>query len=118
MLEIKDKHISMTRGDTGFFNIRRRDKHTKEPIPFEDGDVVYFTVKLTDKTNKIELQKKITEFPDGVARISFDSSADTSHMACRRYVYDIQVNSKDGYVDTIVKTKEGSYTLTGEATHD
>ena len=22
MLEIKDKHISMTRGDTGFFNIR------------------------------------------------------------------------------------------------
>lgn len=66
----------------------------------DEGDIVYFTVntELEDPTPKI--QKVITEFQNHMAVISL-SSQDTD-IPVGKYYYDIQVNTADGRVDTIV----------------
>lgn len=117
MIEIKNKHIYISRGDTGTFKVRRLDKITKEPIPFSEGDIVYFTVKTSTKTDDILIQEIVTSFDEGYACIRLESHH-TNDLKYKKYVYDIQVNTKEGDVDTIVKPGDGSFTVGPEVTYD
>lgn len=64
------------------------------------GDEVYFTINDGIEKEQHLLQKKITEFNEGVA-IIFLTSDDTD-LPIGEYYYDIQVNTADGRVDTVI----------------
>ena len=65
-----------------------------------DGDVVFFTVNdELEKTNP-RLQKRIAEFVDNKAVIRL-SSTDTN-IPVGTYYYDVEVNTADGRVDTVL----------------
>ena len=76
------------------------------PVPFVDGDTVYFTVKKGIGTTAKVLQREITAFTDGKATIEIlpsDKAAFGNVKAAVEYVYDIQVNFANGAVKTIVE---------------
>ena len=99
--------ISMTRGDTETLTIRCS-------VPFEDGDVVYMTVR-EDAESPVQFQKTVVDFGEqGKAVIVIDSE-DTEPMAFGDYQYDIQVTRMDGRVKTLVLPSK--FTLTEEITY-
>lgn len=113
-MEIQGYNISMIRGDTETIKISCKDAQGVD-IPFEDGDVLYFTVKSFVRTEEKEMQKVITEFSEGIAYINI-SPDDTKSMSFRSYVYDIQLNRANGTVKTIVPKSE--FTIKGEVTYE
>lgn len=65
-----------------------------------DGDVVYFTVN-SELEKEIPLIKKIiNEFTDNKAIVKL-TAADTD-LAIGNYYYDVQINTADGRVDTVL----------------
>lgn len=86
--------ISIIAKDTGDFVI------SFDNYLLDDGDVIYFTVNdELEKTNP-RIQKRITEFVNSKAVIRL-SSADTN-IPVGSYYYDIEVNTADGRVDTVL----------------
>lgn len=113
-MEIQGYNISMIRGDTEAIKISCKDAQGVD-VPLEDGDTLYFTVKTSVSTEEKEMQKVITEFPDGIAYINI-SPDDTKFMRFRRYYYDIQLTRADGIVKTIIPPS--IFTVKGEVTYD
>ena len=66
----------------------------------DNGDVVYFTVNTELEKENPVLQKKITEFTDGKAIIHLTSKE--TNLRIGNYLYDIEVDTADGRVDTVV----------------
>ena len=107
-----DKKITMVRGDTGAIRMRI---HNYE---LSQGDEVRFAI--ANKANpsillcqhsdkKIVLEKQVTEFEkDGSARIII-RPCDTENLQPGKYLYEIQVETKDGRIDTVVPLS--SFTL-------
>ena len=107
-----DKKITMVQGDTGVINMRI---HNYE---LSQGDEIRFAI--VNKTNpsillcqhsykKIVLEKQITVFEkDGSARIII-YPYDTENLQPGKYLYEIQVKTKDSRVDTVVSLT--SFTL-------
>ena len=91
--------IRIPRGDSGYFEVKR----TKEGIllPFEEGDVLTFTVKKTAEDAEILIQKQVYSFEDGVALFRLDP-ADTAPLAFGAYRFDVQAIYPSGDVDTLV----------------
>lgn len=86
--------ISIIAKDTGDFVI------SFDNYLLDDGDVIYFTVNdELEKTNP-RIQKRIAEFINNKAVIRL-SSADTN-IPVGTYYYDIEVNTADGRVDTVL----------------
>jgi len=113
-MEIQGYNIAMIRGDTEIIKVSCKDAQGVD-VPFKDGDTLYFTVKSSVGTEKIELQKVITEFPDGIAYINI-SPDDTKHMSFKSYYYDIQLTRADGTVKTIIPPSK--FTIKGEVTYE
>ena len=100
-----DKKITMVQGDTGVIRMRI---HNYE---LSQGDEVRFAI--VNKTNpsillcqhsdkKIVLEKQVTAFEkDGSARIVI-YPYDTEYLQPGKYLYEIQVKTKDGRIDTVV----------------
>ena len=100
-----DKKITMVQGDTGVIRMRI---HNYE---LSQGDEVRFAI--VNKANpsillcqhsdkKIVLEKQVTVFEkDGSARIVIQPY-DTEYLQPGKYLYEIQVKTKDGRVDTVV----------------
>ena len=100
-----DKKITMVQGDTGVIRMRI---HNYE---LSQGDEVRFAI--VNKANpsillcqhsdkKIVLEKQVTVFEkDGSARIVIYPD-DTEYLQPGKYLYEIQVKTKDGRVDTVV----------------
>ena len=100
-----DKKITMVQGDTGVIRMRI---HNYE---LSQGDEVRFAI--VNKANpsillcqhsdkKIVLEKQVTVFEkDGAARIII-YPYDTENLQPGKYLYEIQVKTKDGRVDTVV----------------
>jgi hypothetical protein len=108
-------NISLTRGDTASLIVKMRDPDGNQ-IPFQLGDVVYFTVKKSTDTIEKVLQKVITEFVDGNAEI-YLLHDDTKGLATGDYVYDIQVNrGVDQSVTTIIPPSR--FSLSKEVTYE
>lgn len=64
------------------------------------GDKVYFTINDKLETLEFKLQKEITNFNEGRCIVRL-SSADTD-LPLGTYYYDIEVNTADGRVDTVI----------------
>lgn len=100
-----DKKITMVQGDTGVIRMRI---HNYE---LSQGDEVRFAI--VNKSNpsillcqhsdkKIVLEKQVTVFEeDGSARIVI-FPCDTEYLQPGEYLYEIQVKTKDGRIDTVV----------------
>ena len=100
-----DKKITMVQGDTGVIRMRI---HNYE---LSQGDEVRFAI--VNKANpsillcqhsdkKIVLEKQVTVFEkDGSARIVI-YPYDTEYLQPGKYLYEIQVKTKDGRIDTVV----------------
>ena len=87
--------ISIVAKDTGDFVI------SIDNYLFADGDIVFFTVNdgLEKPTPKI--QKAIRSFNEDHKAVVRLSSADTN-IPVGTYYYDVEVNTADGRVDTIL----------------
>ena len=100
-----DNKITMVLGDTGVIRMRIRN------YVLSQGDEVRFAI--VNKANpsillcqhsdkKIVLEKQVTKFEkDGSARIIIYPD-DTENLQPGKYLYEIQVKTKDGRVDTVV----------------
>ena len=64
------------------------------------GDKVTFTVAKEKESQDPLIQKELTEFAGGRARIQL--SSDETDLPKGSYYYDIQVETGDGRVDTVV----------------
>lgn len=102
MIVDKYGNISITRGDTEFIDIVMIEKSTGNLMPFEEGDTVYFSVKKTVDDFDYIIQKTVTQFEDGIAKVTIFPS-DTKLLEYGRYVYDVQITDKEGVVTTIVR---------------
>lgn len=99
-MRINGTDIFITRGDSETFEVKLEDYETNEQINLISGDLVYFTVKTSTQTTTILIQKEITEFEDGEARIHI-TPEDTKNLKYHTYVYDVQIN-KQGNVSTVI----------------
>ena len=100
-----DKKITMVQGDTGVIRMRISNYELSQ------GDEVRFAI--ANKANpsillcqhsdkKIVLEKQVTVFEkDGSARIVI-YPYDTEYLQPGKYLYEIQVKTKDGRIDTVV----------------
>ena len=86
--------MSIVAKDTGSFGFMLNN------YQLDEGDVVYFTVNTELENEDPKIQKIVNSFQDHKALIQL-SSADTD-IPVGKYYYDIQVNTADGRVDTIV----------------
>lgn len=64
------------------------------------GDKVTFTVAKEKESQDPLIQKELTEFSGGIARIQL--SAEDTDLPKGSYYYDIQVETGDGRIDTVV----------------
>lgn len=91
---VDTKMISMVAKDTGDFVIGF------DNYLLDDGDTVYFTVnKDLEKENPL-ISKAITEFVNNKAVVRL-TTQDTD-LAVGTYLYDVQINTADGRVDTVL----------------
>jgi len=94
VFRISGNDIAITRGDTAIFDF------SLEGYTLNTGDTVYFTAKKQAGNTAIVLQKVISSFTDGMAKIEL--TADDTDIEARSYIYDIQCNLADGRVDTVI----------------
>ena len=90
--------------ETGTFSIIAKDTGdfivSFDNYLLDEGDTVYFTVNDgLEKTNP-KIQKVITEFVDNKAVIRL-TTTDTD-LPIGKYYYDIEVDTTDGRVDTVI----------------
>lgn len=86
--------ITIVKKDTAYFSIQL------DNYELMNGDILTFTVAREKESQTPLIQKRITEFDENLAVI-FLSSTDTD-LDKGSYYYDIQLNTHDGLVDTIV----------------
>ncbi len=94
MQSVKNNTIYGIRGDTLVFKIALT-KDGKDYV-LSDGDKLTFTVKKTTTDTDALISKDVTS---GV--ITIDPS-DTAKLDYGTYVYDVQLTTADGKVDTVV----------------
>ena len=113
-MKVSGTDLSMIRGDSESIILSL--KKDGDIIPFNQGDTVYFTVKQSSGTEKIMLQKIITEFDeDGNCIIEIEPE-DTKELSFRSYVYDIQLTDSNGRVTTIIPCSK--FAIEAEVTYD
>lgn len=105
--------MELTRGDTGRYKFQRSDAEGNPilSVPSE----MYFTVKRSYESDTVILQKKLEDMTmdeTGFWHFTIEP-ADTQAKEIGDYVFDIEVTTTEGIVQTIAK---GSLRLTAEAT--
>lgn len=95
MFSIENNVISITRGDTGRFELTVLDPQGNKYD--YDEDSVVFTVKANTTAENPLIEKTIK--PDETIVIEPD---DTANLAYGKYVYDVELVTKTGIVDTII----------------
>lgn len=73
---------------------------TIDNYELSEGDTVYFTIAPVVEDQNPLVQKVITGFDAGKANISL--SSDDTDLEIGSYLYDIQVDTSDGRIDTII----------------
>ena len=91
----KDNSIRMIQGDTGSIRL------TLDNYKLSSGDKVTFAM-TSNSLKRLLIKKNITEFEsDGTALIILNGK-DTVDIAPGSYLYEIQVITKDGRIDTVI----------------
>lgn len=91
--------ISMTRGDTGIFNINLKDADGNEYTPVEGDSLIFAMAKKYGE--EVLLQKNI---PMDTLILKLNPE-DTNSLNAGSYVYEVQFTSSDGDVSTIILSK-------------
>ena len=107
-MKVDGTNLSMTRGDSETITI------SCEERPFQEGDVIRFTVKKDVFTSAKEMEKVVTSFTEEGKAIIEIQPEDTKKMVFGRYRYDVQLKTAGGNVTTIVKPSD--FNLTEEVT--
>ena len=90
-----DNSIRMIQGDTGSIRL------TLDNYKLSSGDKVTFAM-TSNSLKRLLIEKNITEFEsDGTALIILNGK-DTVDIAPGSYLYEIQVITKDGRIDTVI----------------
>lgn len=111
-MKIDGTNLSMIRGDSEGIILTIKENDVE--YEFQEGDVVYFTIKKHANTDEIELQKIITSFEGNEAAIEIEPQ-DTKGLEFRSYVYDIQLTSGER-VTTVVP--HSNFIIEKEVTYD
>lgn len=97
MLYIDDEqNITLTRGDTGIFNISLQNQNGKAYTP-QEGDTLRFA--LSDGFGKEALV--IKNIPINTCVLEIEPN-DTKNLKFKTYKYDVQFTSAQGRVSTII----------------
>lgn len=100
-----DKKITMVQGDTGVIrmSINNYDLSQGDEVRFAIVNKANPSILLCQHSDKkIVLEKQVTVFEkDGSARIVI-YTYDTEYLQPGKYLYEIQVKTKDGRIDTVV----------------
>ena len=94
MFKISGNMISITRGDTGIFTLEL--SAGGQAYDYSDDEVL-FTVKKDIYATNIVFQKTVT-YGENVTI----EPADTENLPYGSYVYDVQVTTAAGIVDTVI----------------
>ena len=86
--------ITMVRKDTGDLTV------ALENYLLDTGDEVVFTVNTGYDLEHPLIQKRITEFQDHSALVRL--GVEDTDLEPGEYLYDVQVNTADGRVDTVI----------------
>ena len=90
-----DNGIRMIQGDTGSIRLKL------DNYKLSSGDKVTFAM-TSNSLKRLLIEKNITEFEsDGTALIILNGK-DTVDIAPGSYLYEIQVITKDGRIDTVI----------------
>ena len=90
-----DNGIRMIQGDTGSIRLKLNN------YKLSSGDKVTFAM-TSNSLKRLLIEKNITEFEsDGTALIILNGK-DTVDIAPGSYLYEIQVITKDGRIDTVI----------------
>lgn len=103
-MDIREKNISIVRGDSKIFQINFKDS-SGNPYPLETGNTIYFTVKEQSDFENALIEKTATNFPDGVVLFNI-LPEDTKNLDWRTYVYDIRWKRPDGSVKTLIERSD------------
>ena len=97
MVKIKNNKISITRGDTLETTVAIKTGTGEDYVPL-DGDQVRFALKrhYSDKTPLI-----IKTIPCDTFVLRLEAE-ETKRLKVGDYVYDIELTTSDGYVDTFI----------------
>lgn len=91
----KSNNITIIQGDTGIIHI------DLDNYDLVNGDQIIFAI-ASNITEPALVKKVVKEFePDGSAKIVIDA-ADTLNLPAGNYLYEIEVTTQDGRVDTII----------------
>ena len=100
-----DKKITMVQGDTGVIRMRisNYELSQEDEVRFAIVNKANPSILLCQHSDKkIVLEKQVTVFEkDGSARIVI-YPYDTEYLQPGKYLYEIQVKTKDGRIDTVV----------------
>lgn len=99
MFSIIGTTISLTRGDSAAFAmdiVREKANGTKEPYEMQEGDALTLTVRRSANAPNPVL---VLQAQGGIFQIK---PADTKMLAATEYVYDIQLETAEGDVYTVV----------------
>lgn len=109
MYTVKKTSITLTRGDTFKAQISMTDKDGN-PYEPKEGDAVRFAMKKSynDPDDKVLIVKNI---PIDTLILTLDPE-DTKELPFGQYVYDIQLTTAAGEIDTFIT--KASLTLTEE----
>lgn len=94
MFKIENKKIQITRGDTGMFTLSLSQDGQEYDY---SSDAVVLTVKKNVYTTETVMQKHISYGENVVIEPS-----DTAELDFGDYVYDVQVKTPGGIVDTVI----------------
>lgn len=86
--------ISMVAKDTGDFVI------SIDNYLLAEGDTIYFTVNTELEKENPLISKEVKEFVNNKAIVRL--TVEDTNLAIGTYYYDIQVNTADGRVDTVL----------------
>ena len=107
MVKIRNNKISITRGDTLETKVSIEMDNGEDYIPSEE-DQIRFALKQ-DYDDEEPLIVKVIPYDTLILRLE---AAETKELEVGRYVYDIELTTPDGFVDTFIDKQ--SLTITEE----
>lgn len=93
----KNNNIRLTRGDTAKFIVSVQNESIKEPYNILSSDTLTMTIKDSIRDGEPCIQKTITG-----SNAFHILPSDTSSLNFGKYIYDIQLTTKEGDVYTVV----------------
>ena len=97
MVNIKNNVITITRGDTLETKVSVEFESGEDFVP-DSGDKIRFALKKRYSDSKPIIVKSI----DGESLILRLDAEETKTLSPGRYVYDIELTTAEGYVDTFI----------------